>query len=107
MFLACAQLPAVVASTNVRVGAASQLSCTVGLENVGVAVHSIVWSVPTPEITGAMASLTGTVLEHVLVHPEPSTMVSVSVNELLQALVVCTLTHCAFEAPTIVAAPLT
>src|SRR5207247_1414518 len=57
-----------------------QASVAVGLLNVGVAGHWIVWAGSTPEITGGVVSTTCTVWLAVLVLPHPSFAVQVRVT---------------------------
>ena len=52
----CGQLPGVVASLNVSVGAGSQASVAVGVAKLGVAGHSIVLGPGSVEIVGAVVS---------------------------------------------------
>src|SRR5438093_2079944 len=78
--LACAQLPGVVTSANVRVGLGSQASVAVGVANDGVAGHSMVVGPGSVEITGAAVSFTCTVFWQVLEQPFPSVTVSVKAN---------------------------
>src|SRR5207247_7422898 len=80
-----AQLPGVVASADVRLGAGSHASVAVGVAKLGLAGHSIVVAGGNAEIAGAAVSVTFTVWLAVLVLPQASFAVQVRVTEYFPA----------------------
>ena len=76
----CGQAPEVVTSLNVNVGVASQASVAVGFEKISVAGHWMVEGPPTPEITGAVLSVTEIVWEAWELLPQSSMAVHVRVT---------------------------
>ena len=80
-----AQLPGVVASADVRLGAGSQASVAVGVVKLGLAGHSIVVGPGSAVIAGAAVSVTFTVWLAVLVLLQTSLAVQVRVTEYLPA----------------------
>src|SRR2546428_326076 len=78
---ACAQLPGVVTSANVRVGLVSQASVAVGVVNDGDAGHSMVVGPGSVERVGAWVSTTLMVWLAVELLPQSSVAVQVRVTE--------------------------